>query len=133
MADKLENLVNRLEKTTGRLESIQTDKLESLVDRLEKAIGKIDPTGVSGAVQVKSPVQSQPQTSKAPAFNAFDSVYNELEEKAKASGNQDLINLVNMIVSRKLHYPRQISPFKCSDGQMLSFLFLLPPRSQTMT
>lgn len=103
MADKLENLVARLEKTAGRLESIQTDKLESLVDRLEKAVGKIDPSGTSGAVGGQS--QTQPSTTStqaqaqisapsAPAFNVFDTVYQELEEKAKASENQDLVNLV---------------------------------------
>lgn len=107
MADKLENLVSRLEKTTVKLEAIQTDKLESLVNRLEKALSKVDPQGASGVVQGQSQTQvsstpsqstSQPQTQTqtqaVPAFNVFDTVYSELEEKAIASENEDLVNLV---------------------------------------
>lgn len=111
MADKLELLTSRLEQAIASM----TDKLEAQLNRLEKAVERLEslhggsvapkPTSTSSVsssqpkVHSAAPVQqhSQPQAQQLPAFTEFNKLYSEWEEKAKATANQDVIELVNNI------------------------------------
>jgi len=105
---KIESLIARLEKAVERVEKSQAgDKFENLVNSLEKSVLKLESihggnTTTSQAVK-PTETQAQPQTAtpkpavpEADRFHPFDELYGEWIEKAKASGNQDLIELTTM-------------------------------------
>jgi len=106
MVDKFEGLISRLETSVGKLEQTHKDKLESLVVRLENSISKLERIQGGETEKLKSeeketgPKETSTTTttpskgSDVEAFTAFNDLYKEWEEKAKAVGNPDLIELV---------------------------------------
>jgi hypothetical protein len=75
------------------------DKLESLITRLEAAVSRLE-NNQEGQVKIESSkeISSNPSSkaSNPEAFTAFNSLYKDWEEKAKATGNQDIIELSNL-------------------------------------
>lgn len=106
--NKLEGLIARLEAAVEKMEKSQGgDKFANLVNSLEKSVLKLENLhGGNQAPQTKTAepvkaVETQAQTPtpkpavpEADRFHPFDEQYNEWFEKAKTSGNQDLIAMV---------------------------------------
>jgi len=113
--NKIEGLIARLEAAVEKMEKSQAgDKFANLVNSLEKSVLKLESLhgGGNQASETKSAetvkpaeTQAQAQTStpksavpEADRFHPFDELYSEWFEKAKSSGNQDLIAMVTNLL-----------------------------------
>jgi adenylyl cyclase-associated protein len=108
--NKIEGLIARLEAAVEKMEKSQGgDKFANLVNSLEKSVLKLESLhGGNQAPETKTaetvkPAETQAQTStpkpavpEVDRFHPFDEQYNEWFEKAKSSGNQDLIAMTEI-------------------------------------
>lgn len=86
MVDNFEGLVSRLERAIVRLEQFH--------DGQGKEIGQVKSDKIDSSSKDTSVNQST-AVPNVESFTAFNHLYKEWEEKARASENTDIIELVN--------------------------------------